>query len=146
MLSKEFYEDLERMNIRVYALSTGAQIIGKLLDAHENAIELSNVMELKRVITNVMIGDIHTIMIPFTPYGIGESVIVYRTSIMLESKAAIALKKQYCDALLVNKFADLADALDSTLEVPEDDDILKEDKGFDWSNLKNQYPNRNWNN
>jgi hypothetical protein len=146
MLSKEFYEDLERMNIRVYALSTGAQIIGKLLDAHENAIELSNVMELKRVITNVMIGDIHTIMIPFTPYGIGESVIVYRTSIMLESKAAIALKKQYCDALLVNKFADLADALDSTLAVPEDDDILKEDKGFDWSNLKNQYPNRNWNN
>jgi hypothetical protein len=146
MLSKEFYEDLERMNIRVYALSTGAQIIGKLLDAHENAIELSNVMELKRVITNVMIGDIHTIMIPFTPYSIGESVIVYRTSIMLESKAAIALKKQYCDALLVNKFADLADALDSTLEVPEDDDILKEDKGFDWSNLKNQYPNRNWNN
>ena len=146
MLSKEFYEDLERMNIRVYALSTGAQIIGKLLDAHENAIELSNVMELKRVITNVMIGDIHTIMIPFTPYGIGESVIVYRTSIMLESKAAIALKKQYCDALLVNKFADLADALDSTLAVPEDNDILKEDKGFDWSNLKNQYPNRNWNN
>jgi hypothetical protein len=146
MLSKEFYEDLERMNIRVYALSTGAQIIGKLLDAHENAIELLNVMELKRVITNVMIGDIHTIMIPFTPYGIGESVIVYRTSIMLESKAAIALKKQYCDALLVNKFADLADALDSTLAVPEDDDILKEDKGFDWSNLKNQYPNRNWNN
>ena len=146
MLSKEFYEDLERMNIRVYALSTGAQIIGKLIDAHETAIELSSVMELKRVITNVMIGDIHTVMIPFTPYGIGESMIVYRSSIMMESKAAIALKKQYCDALLVNRFADLADALDSTLEVPEEDDMLKEDKGFDWSNLKNQYPNRNWNN
>lgn len=146
MLSKEFYEDLERMNIRVYALSTGAQLIGKLVNAHETAIELSSVMELKRVITDVMSGDIHTIMIPFTPYCIGEAVIVYRSSIMLESKAAIALKKQYCDALLINRFADLADALDSTLEVPEDNDMLKEDKGFDWSNLKNQYPNRNWNN
>ena len=146
MLSKEFYEDLERMNIRVYALNSGAQIIGKLVDAHETAVELSCVMELKRVITNVMIGEIHTVMIPFTPYGVAESVIVYRSSIMLESKAAIALKKQYCDALLVNKFADLADALDSTLEVPEEDGMLKEDKGFDWSSLKNQYPNRNWNN
>lgn len=138
-MSKEFIETLHRMNIRVYNLSTGEQIIGQLIEAHESAVELKNVLELRRINVD---GDIVTAMIPYIPFGILESLIAYRSSISTESSASIILKKRYCDSLLINK-------LDALIDQGQDEEDLvadEEDQDFDWSKIKNQYPNRNWNN
>jgi len=136
-MSKEFIEMLHRMNIRVYNLSTGAQIIGQLIEAHESAIELKNVLELQRINVD---GDIATAMIPYIPLGTSESMITYRSSIATEASASLILKKRYCDSLLLNK-------LDGLIDQDQDDLVADEgDQDFDWSKIKNQYPNRNWNN
>ena len=140
-MSKEFIETLHRMNIRVYNLSTGEQIIGQLIEAHESAVELKNVLELRRINVD---GDIVTAMIPYIPFGTSESLIAYRSSITTESSASIILKKRYCDALLINKLEALI-GLDQD-QGPDDLVADEEDQGFDWSKIKHQYPNRNWNN
>ena len=141
MLSKEFIEMLSRMNIRVYNLSTGVQIIGQLIEAHESAIELKNVLQLRSINVD---GDIVTAMIPYIPFGTSESLIAYRSSITTESTASLILKKRYCDALLINKLEALI-GLDQD-QGPDDLVADEEDQDFDWTKIKHQYPNRNWNN
>jgi hypothetical protein len=139
LMGKEFIEMLHRMNIRVYNLSTGVQIIGQLIEAHESAIELKNVLELLRINID---GDTAIVMVSYIPAGVLETLIVYRSSIVTESSASLILKKGYCDSLLLNKLGTLIDP-------DQDQDNLvadEEDQDFDWNEIKDQYPNRNWNN
>jgi hypothetical protein len=143
MLSQEFIETLERMNIRVYRLITGDQIIGQLLEAHESAIELKNVLEIKSINLD---GEIVMVMLPYVPFGATESGIVYRSSIIFESAASVVLKKKYCDGLLISKLKGLIDNHGTSSDELDNLEADEGDIGFDWTNLKQQYPNRNWNN
>ena len=139
MLSKEFIETLDRMNIRIYRLTTGDQLIGQLLEAHESAIEMKNVLEIREIDLD---GHVVTAMIPYVPFGSTEPAIVYRSSIIFESAASIVLKKKYCDALLINRLQGLIESNDSSSD--ELDNLDTTD--VDWTSLEHQYPNRNWNN
>lgn len=96
----QLIEQLDKLQIRVYTLEDGSQIIGELLEVHTNSIELKGVY-------NILEGDIdedlemELVLMPVVPYSSDEISIIYTSKILIDTAAPLELKKHYYDAILM---------------------------------------------
>lgn len=88
---------INSLNIRVYVTNNNQTIIGKLIEAHENSVEIRSAFTIEPVLTD---SGITRQLLPLIPGGYKNDTILYRNHIIAESECPDALKQSYAETLI----------------------------------------------
>lgn len=99
------YSKVKDLDIRVYTLTSGKVLIGEVVHAYEDGIQLNCPLEIKRVL--VKSGVYTEVMMPLVSGNDTENCIVYDRSIETESDTTDTIKRKYTEALIYQRLVQL---------------------------------------
>jgi hypothetical protein len=98
-------EYLDKIDIRVFNTLSGRQLVGELLDVHDETVFLNAVLECKRIVSPD--GSYKTTFIPAAPFDDNNTLTLNLNSIESEVEASIELKQIYFNQLILNNITSL---------------------------------------
>lgn len=99
------YSKIKDLDIRVYTLSSGKVLIGEVVHAYEDGVQLNCPLEIRKAL--VKSGTYSEIMLPLVAGNDTENCIVYDRSIETESDTTDAVKRKYTEALIYQRLLQL---------------------------------------
>lgn len=130
------YTKVKDLDIRVFTLTSGKVIIGEVVHAYEDGVQLNCPLEIRKAL--VKSGVYSEIMLPLVAGNDTENCIVYDRSIETESDTTDAVKRKYTEALIYQRLAQLMS--ESSKENKEneendenDENEIEESEDYDYS-------------
>lgn len=99
------YSKVKDLDIRVYTLTSGKVVIGEVVHAYEDGVQLNCPLEIRKAL--VKSGTYAEIMLPLVAGNDTENCIVYDRSIEIESDTTDAVKRKYTEALIYQRLLQL---------------------------------------
>ena len=99
------YSKIKDLDIRVYTLSSGKVVIGEVVHAYEDGVQLNCPLEIRKAL--VKSGTYAEIMLPLVAGNDTENCIVYDRSIEIESDTTDVVKRKYTEALIYQRLLQL---------------------------------------
>ena len=99
------YSKVKDLDIRVYTLTSGKVVIGEVVHAYEDGVQLNCPLEIRKAL--VKSGVYTEIMMPLVAGNDTENCIVYDRSIETESDTTDAVKRKYTEALIYQRLVQL---------------------------------------
>jgi hypothetical protein len=96
---------LDKIDIRVFNTLSGRQLVGELLDVHDESVFLNAVLECKRIVSSD--GSYKTTFITAAPFDDNNTLTLNLNSIESEVEASIELKQIYFNQLILNNITSL---------------------------------------
>jgi len=121
------YTKVKDLDIRVFTLTGGKVIIGEVVYAYEDGVQLNCPLEIRKAL--VKSGVYSEIMLPLVAGNDTENCIVYDRSIETESDTTDAVKRKYTEALIYQRLAQLMS--ESSKENEENE--IEESEDYDYS-------------
>jgi disulfide oxidoreductase YuzD len=121
------YTKVKDLDIRVFTLTSGKVIIGEVVHAYEDGVQLNCPLEIRKAL--VKSGVYSEIMLPLVAGNDTENCIVYDRSIETESDTTDAVKRKYTEALIYQRLAQLMS--ESSKENEENE--IEESEDYDYS-------------
>lgn len=117
------YSKVKDLDIRVYTLTSGKVLIGEVVHAYEDGVQLNCPLEIRKAI--VKSGTYAEIMLPLVAGNDTENCIVYDRSIETESDTTDAVKRKYTEALIYQRLLQLMSKPSETdeNEIDESEDL-----------------------
>lgn len=120
------YSKVKDLDIRVYTLTSGKVLIGEVVHAYEDGVQLNCPLEIRKAL--VKSGSYAEIMIPLVAGNDTENCIVYDRSIETESDTTDAVKRKYTEALIYQRLLQLMSNSSET-----DENEIEESEDLDYS-------------
>jgi hypothetical protein len=121
------YTKVKDLDIRVFTLTSGKVIIGEVVHAYEDGVQLNCPLEIRKAL--VKSGVYSEIMLPLVAGNDTENCIVYDRSIETESDTTDVVKRKYTEALIYQRLAQLMS--ESSKENEENE--IEESEDYDYS-------------
>jgi hypothetical protein len=99
------YSKVKDLDIRVFTLSSGKVVIGEVVHAYEDGVQLNCPLEIRKAL--VKSGTYAEIMLPLVAGNDTENCIVYDRSIETESDTSDEVKRKYTEALIYQRLLHL---------------------------------------
>jgi hypothetical protein len=99
------YTKVKDLDIRVFTLSSGKVVIGEVVHAYEDGVQLNCPLEIRKAL--VKSGTYAEIMLPLVAGNDTENCIVYDRSIETESDTSDEVKRKYTEALIYQRLLQL---------------------------------------
>jgi hypothetical protein len=99
------YSKVKDLDIRVFTLSSGKVLIGEVVHAYEDGVQLNCPLEIRKAL--VKSGTYAEIMLPLVAGNDTENCIVYDRSIETESDTSDEVKRKYTEALIYQRLLQL---------------------------------------
>lgn len=99
------YSKVKDLDIRVFTLSSGKVLIGEVVHAYEDGVQLNCPLEIRKAL--VKSGTYAEIMLPLVAGNDSENCIVYDRSIETESDTSDEVKRKYTEALIYQRLLQL---------------------------------------
>jgi hypothetical protein len=99
------YSKVKDLDIRVFTLSSGKVLIGEVVHAYEDGVQLNCPLEIRKAL--VKSGTYAEIMLPLVAGNDTENCIVYDRSIETESDTSDEVKRKYTEALIYQRLLHL---------------------------------------
>jgi hypothetical protein len=99
------YSKVKDLDIRVFTLSSGKVLIGEVVHAYEDGIQLNYPLEIRKAL--VKSGVYTQVMLPLVAGNDSENCIVYDRSIETESDTSDEVKRKYTEALIYQRLLHL---------------------------------------
>jgi hypothetical protein len=117
------YSKVKDLDIRVYTLTSGKVVIGEVVHAYEDGVQLNCPLEIRKAL--VKSGTYAEIMLPLVAGNDTENCIVYDRSIETESDTTDAVKRKYTEALIYQRLLQLMSKPSETdeNEIDESEDL-----------------------
>ena len=118
------YSKVKDLDIRVYTLTSGKVVIGEVVHAYEDGVQLNCPLEIRKAL--VKSGVYTEIMMPLVAGNDTENCIVYDRSIETESDTTDAVKRKYTEALIYQRLVQLmskASSEEDENEIDESEDL-----------------------
>ena len=118
------YSKIKDLDIRVYTLSSGKVVIGEVVHAYEDGVQLNCPLEIRKAL--VKSGTYAEIMLPLVAGNDTENCIVYDRSIEIESDTTDVVKRKYTEALIYQRLVQLMSKPSSEIdenEIDESEDL-----------------------
>lgn len=116
------YSKVKDLDIRVYTLTSGKVVIGEVVHAYEDGVQLNCPLEIRKAL--VKSGTYAEIMLPLVAGNDTENCIVYDRSIETESDTTDVVKRKYTEALIYQRLLQLlskpSEADENEIEESED--------------------------
>lgn len=120
------YSKVKDLDIRVFTLSSGKVLIGEVVHAYEDGIQLNYPLEIRKAL--VKSGTYAEIMLPLVAGNDSENCIVYDRSIETESDTSDEVKRKYTEALIYQRLLHLMS--NSSKETDENELDKSEDLNY----------------
>jgi hypothetical protein len=120
------YSKVKDLDIRVYTLTSGKVLIGEVVHAYEDGVQLNCPLEIRKA--PVKSGTYAEIMLPLVAGNDTENCIVYDRSIETESDTTDAVKRKYTEALIYQRLLQLMSNSSET-----DENEIEESEDLDYS-------------
>ena len=121
------YSKVKDLDIRVYTLTSGKVVIGEVVHAYEDGVQLNCPLEIRKAL--VKSGTYAEIMLPLVAGNDTENCIVYDRSIETESDTTDAVKRKYTEALIYQRLVQLMSKPSSE----EDENEIDESEDLEYS-------------
>lgn len=118
------YSKVKDLDIRVYTLTSGKVVIGEVVHAYEDGVQLNCPLEIRKAL--VKSGVYIEIMMPLVAGNDTENCIVYDRSIETESDTTDAVKRKYTEALIYQRLVQLmskSSSEEDENEIDESEDL-----------------------
>jgi hypothetical protein len=99
------YSKVKDLDIRVYTLTSGKVVIGEVVHAYEDGVQLNYPLEIRKAL--VKSGVYTQVMLPLVAGNDSENCIVYDRSIETESDTSDEVKRKYTEALIYQRLLQL---------------------------------------
>ena len=120
------YSKVKDLDIRVFTLTSGKVLIGEVVHAYEDGVQLNCPLEIRKAL--VKSGVYAEVMLPLVAGNDTENCIVYDRSIETESDTTDGVKRKYTEALIYQRLLQLMS--DSNREEDETEIEESEDLGY----------------
>jgi hypothetical protein len=120
------YSKVKDLDIRVYTLTSGKVVIGEVVHAYEDGVQLNCPLEIRKAL--VKSGVYTEIMMPLVAGNDTENCIVYDRSIETESDTTDAVKRKYTEALIYQRLVQLMSKSSSE----EDENEINESEDLEY--------------
>lgn len=124
------YSKVKDLDIRVFTLASGKVLIGEVVHAYEDGVQLNCPLEIRK--TLVKSGSYAEIMIPLVAGNDTENCIVYDRSIETESDTTDAVKRKYTEALIYQRLIQIMTDSSKEEDFKEENEI-EESEDLDYS-------------
>ena len=99
------YSKVKDLDIRVFTLSSGKVLIGEVVYAYEDGVQLNCPLEIRKAL--VKSGVYTQVMLPLVAGNDSENCIVYDRNIETESDTSDEVKRKYTEALIYQRLLHL---------------------------------------